>query len=314
MAGRDEVNFQLLAEHSVDMICMVDLDLVMQYASPACHHILGWTPEEMCGKGPEAFVCPEDLPIIGVAHKHLLANGVDDTPTTVRMRKKDGAFLWVEINARLVRDKQQDEIKGVVLTIRDATARKLREEELEAQALRDSLTGLANRRLFDHVLEREWNHMLRDGSPLSLILLDIDCFKQFNDYYGHVFGDNCLRVVAFAVRDAVSRAVDFVARYGGEELAIILPGTDSEGAVKIAENVRARIEALQLPHKGNLASEWVTASFGVATALARHGGIMKMPEGLLLAADHALYKAKHEGRNRIAVSHLLVSQDEFSME
>lgn len=145
---------------------------------------------------------------------------------------------------------------------------------------------------------------MRDESQMSLILLDIDCFKQFNDFYGHIFGDDCLRAVATTALGAASRAVDLVARYGGEEIAIILPGTGSEGSMQVAETMRARIEALRLPHKGNSAGDWVTASLGVATALARHGGGMQMPESLILAADYALYKAKHEGRNRVATSHL----------
>ncbi len=314
MSERNEVNFQFLAEHNVDMICMVGLDLVMHYASPACHRLLGWTPEEMCGKALTHLFSPKIFPIVGAAYERLLKNGIDETPTTVRMRKKDGTFLWMEINARIAKDQERDEINGVVLTMRDATERKLREEKLEAQALQDSLTGLANRRLFDQVLEREWRRTLREGSQVSLILLDIDSFKQFNDLYGHLFGDDCLRAVANAVRGVVGRAIDLVARYGGEEIAIILPSTDSDGAMEVAENVRASVEALRLPHKGNLASEWVTASLGVATALARHGGTMKMPESLLLAADHALYKAKHDGRNRIAASHLLARQGEFSQE
>jgi len=314
MAERNEINFQFLAEQNVDMICMVGLDLVMNYVSPSCHRILGWTPEEMCGKGPDAFVLPEDLPVVAAAHERLLVHGVDESPTTIRMRRKDGTFAWMDINARIAKDRESDEVNGIVITMRDATERKLQEEELETLAFRDSLTGLANRRSFDQVLEREWRRTLREGGQMSLILLDIDHFKQFNDQYGHIFGDDCLRAVAYAVRGAVGRATDVVARYGGEEIAIILSGTDSDGAIAVAENVRASVEALRLPHKGNLASEWVTASLGVATALARHGGTMKMPESLLLAADSALYKAKHEGRNRIAASHLLASQGELSQE
>jgi diguanylate cyclase (GGDEF)-like protein len=131
-------------------------------------------------------------------------------------------------------------------------------------------------------------------------MLDIDHFKQFNDQYGHQAGDDCLRAVAAAVSGAV-RVTDVVSRYGGEEITVILPSTSTAGAVETAEKARSAIEALQIPHEGNPeGGGWLTVSVGVATALARLGGTMRMPESLLLAADNAMYKAKHEGRNRVA--------------
>ena len=307
MIEPEELIFQSLAENSADMICMVGLeDLVMHYVSPSCEQVLGWTPQEMIGKGPDVFVLPEDIPIVAEAQKRLFTQGRDESAPIIRMRKKDGTFAWMETNARVVKDGKTGEPTGVVIVMRNITERKLREEELEAMALRDSLTGLANRRMFDQVLEREWNRTLREGSEMSLIMLDIDHFKQFNDQYGHLFGDDCLRAVAGAVRHAVDRAIDLVARYGGEEIAIILPGTDAAGALQVAEKVRAGIEALRIPHKENPeGAGFVTASFGVATSLARHGGTMMLQESLLLRADDALYRAKYMGRNRVETAHLL---------
>jgi diguanylate cyclase (GGDEF)-like protein len=140
-------------------------------------------------------------------------------------------------------------------------------------------------------------------------LLDLDHFKQFNDAYGHQVGDDCLRTVAAALKGAV-RATDIAARYGGEELAAILPSTDSAGALDAAEKVRSAIEALRLTHPGNPEGRsWMTASVGAATALARCGGTMRMPESLLLAADTALYKAKREGRNRVECALLMAPKD-----
>jgi diguanylate cyclase (GGDEF)-like protein len=174
-------------------------------------------------------------------------------------------------------------------------------------ALTDGLTGLANRRAFDKALKSEWKRTLREGSEVSLLLLDIDHFKLFNDRYGHLVGDDCLRAVAAAVSGAV-RASDSVARYGGEEIAVILPSTLIAGAVEVAEKVRSAVEALRLCHEGNPeGGGGVTVSVGVATALARVGGTMRMPESLLLAADNAMYKAKREGRNRVATSLLIAS-------
>jgi diguanylate cyclase (GGDEF)-like protein/PAS domain S-box-containing protein len=283
MSGCVEVDFQFLAEHNVDMICMVGLDLIMHYASPSCESILGWTPEEMCGRGPDAFVLPEDLPIVAASQELLMSRGVDERPTIVRMRKKDGSYAWMEINARIMRD---------------ITWRKMREEELEQLAFRDGLTGLANRRFFDRALDQEWRRTIREGVAMSLILLDVDCFKEFNDLYGHVSGDACLRAVAEVVRQAIGRSTDLAARYGGEEIAVILPDTNPSGAFNVAESIRAGIMSLQIAHEGNSAEEWVTVSLGVVTATAHmHGTVTHVPEKLLLAADRAMYNAKHKGKN-----------------
>jgi diguanylate cyclase (GGDEF)-like protein len=145
---------------------------------------------------------------------------------------------------------------------------------------------------------------------MSLLMLDIDFFKQFNDQYGHQFGDDCLRAVATAITSAIRRDIDLVARYGGDEIAAVLASTDAEGALIVAEKVRQAVFALNIPHAGNPgAGGVVTVSIGAATALARHGGTMKMPESLLMSADHALYKAKHEGRNRVSATLLMATQE-----
>jgi diguanylate cyclase (GGDEF)-like protein len=169
-------------------------------------------------------------------------------------------------------------------------------------SLTDGLTGLLNRRAFDAALDREWKRTLREGSQTSLLLLDIDHFKEFNDQYGHQVGDDCLRAVAASLK-AAARATDIIARYGGEEIAVILPSTDTAGAVEVAEKMRSAVEALRLTHEGRPeGGEHVTASIGAATALARQGGTISLPEGLLLAADTALYKAKTGGRNGVATA------------
>ena len=309
MPPGDEIDFQFFAENSADIVCRVGLDRVMHYVSPSCFYLLGWRPEEMTGKGPEVFVLAEDLPTLDAAAALILSPDIQNSPATVRMRKKDGTAAWMEINARLVRNPATGEGQEVVLIMRDITERKLLEERLSGLALTDGLTGLWNRRAFDEALEREWKRTTREGSQISLLLLDLDHFKEFNDQYGHQVGDDCLRAVAVAVTGAV-RATDTVARYGGEEIAIILPSTDTAGAGDVAEKVRSAVESLRLTHLGNPAGGgWMTASIGAATALARHGGTMSMPEGLLQAADNALYKAKHGGRNRVATALLVAAMD-----
>jgi len=298
----NETSFRFLAEHSVDIICRVGLDLVMHYASPSTFRVLGWTPEEMTGKVAKDFILAEDMPVLAAAIVRILNPDVQTESATVRMRKKDGSTAWMEMNARLVRDSSTGEPREFVTVMRDITERKISEERLSALSLTDSLTGLLNRRAFDEALDRAWKRTLREGSQISLLLLDIDHFKTFNDQYGHQVGDDCLRAVAASVNGAV-RATDIVARYGGEEIAVILPSTDTAGAVAVAEKMRSAIEGLRLTHEGRSeGGGHVTASIGAATALARQGGTISLPESLLLAADTAMYKAKNGGRNRVATA------------
>ncbi len=303
------IDFQFLAENSADVICRISADFILHYVSPSSTHVLGWTPEDLVGKGPSAYVIPEDMPRLLEIAKENRSRGGKDTPATVRARKKNGDLIWIEINPREMHDEGAEEAKEAVIVMRDVTERKLLEEKLALLALTDGLTGLANRRAFDEALEREWKRTLREGTQMSLLLLDIDFFKRFNDLYGHQVGDDCLRAVAQAAAGAV-RQTDTVARYGGEEIAMILPRVDTPGAAETAEKVRVAIEALRLPHAGNAeGGGWLTVSIGAATALARYGGTMRMPESLLLAADQALYKAKHEGRNCVRTGLLIAPQD-----
>lgn len=171
--------------------------------------------------------------------------------------------------------------------------------DLSLAARTDGLTGLANRRHFDAVLEQEWRRAAREGTPLSLLMLDLDCFKAFNDRYGHPAGDACLRAVAEALRVAARRPGDLAARYGGEELAMVLPCTDRAGALHLAECARAAIEALGLMHAGNAAGV-VTISVGCATLAVTPALCASGSKALLCEADRALYEAKRGGRNRVA--------------
>lgn len=301
-------DFKFLAENSTDMICRAGMDRVVRYISPSCLNLLGYERAEIEGTTFDRFIFPEDLPNVMGAMVRALAPKVFTESQTGRMLRKDNTVVWIEANARVIRDEVTGDAVELVLVMRDVHERKLLEEKLEKLAMTDGLTGIANRRAFDEALEREWRRTLRHGTQISLLLLDIDHFKQFNDEYGHQVGDDCLRAVAQAAEGAV-RGSDLVARYGGEELALILPQVDTAGAWETAEKVRLAIEGLRVPHEGNPeGGGWVTASIGAATALARAGGTMRMPEGLLQAADHALYRAKHGGRNRVEGGMLLAPQ------
>jgi len=185
---------------------------------------------------------------------------------------------------------------AVVETLRDVTDEKRAQVALEQLATRDGLTGLANRRCFDDTLNAEWQRALRQQQPLSLLMVDVDNFKQYNDAYGHLGGDECLQRIATAVSSEM-RANDLVARYGGEEFAVILPNQSLKGAAIVAERIRCRVEQLRLPNLGSK-QHVVTVSIGAATALAAPEND---PSQLVATADSALYRAKHMGRNRISL-------------
>ncbi len=172
-------------------------------------------------------------------------------------------------------------------------------DRLELMSTTDGLTGVSNRRGFDAGLGREWQRALRAKTPLSLIMADIDFFKSFNDHYGHLAGDSCLRKVAGAMAGAVQRPADLVARYGGEEFAALLPDTDAVGARALAEEMRRRVTALGIGHAASAAAGHITISLGVATLVPES---RDDPNYLILQADEALYQAKEQGRDR-AVTH-----------
>ncbi|MBI1892364.1 MAG: diguanylate cyclase [Burkholderiales bacterium] len=176
-----------------------------------------------------------------------------------------------------------------------AREQQLREKsrELESQTFTDGLTGIANRRRFDIHLEDEFRRAKREKAPISLIMIDVDFFKNYNDNYGHRRGDEVLTQVASALAEIVNRSGDLLARYGGEEFAAILPSTDEEGAISIAEAMRARVESLGLPHTHSGAGH-ITISLGITTLTPDGASDMAT---LLDTADRALYKAKNSGRN-----------------
>jgi diguanylate cyclase (GGDEF)-like protein/PAS domain S-box-containing protein len=222
------------------------------------------------------------------ADNNLCAENWCDMPRVGRRR-------YLAADASPIFD-SEGKLVAVVETLRDVTDEKRAQVALEKLATRDALTGLSNRRCFDHTLNAEWQRALRNQQPLSLLMVDVDNFKQYNDAYGHLGGDECLQRIAGAVSSEM-RANDLVARYGGEEFAVILPNQSLKGAAIVAERIRCRVEQLRLPTQGGQ-QHVVTVSIGAATALA-------VPENdasqLVATADSALYRAKHMGRNRISL-------------
>lgn len=186
----------------------------------------------------------------------------------------------------------------IVLYRRETRLRREVESQLETQAQTDGLTGIANRRTFDETLEREWQSAIREGQPLSLLFLDADHFKLYNDRYGHQEGDELLKILALTVRGKARRPRDLAARYGGEEFVALLPDTAQDRAVEIAERIRQAVVGLHAPHEDNEGGI-VTVSIGVATCIPKPGDDASI---LVEAADAAVYRAKETGRNRVTVA------------
>lgn len=178
---------------------------------------------------------------------------------------------------------------------------KVKTDLLEKLSMLDGLTNIPNRRYFDEHLQREWSRTSRDGLPLSLVMLDIDHFKAYNDNYGHGAGDECLRKVAMAISALMRRPGDLAARYGGEEFAAVLPSTDEQGALQVAQGMKDAVDALRLVHEYSPVSNFLTVSLGVGCT---YPGPESNTEKLLKTADQALYQSKQEGRNRISLSRM----------
>lgn len=181
---------------------------------------------------------------------------------------------------------------------REIDLRKERERELELLSSLDGLTGISNRRIFDTTLEKEWRRAQRNSWPLSLIMIDIDFFKPYNDHYGHQGGDDCLIKVAEAINNVPKRPGDLVARYGGEEFVVVLPDTETSSAKELAELMRATVARLELPHEKSKVEPFVTVSLGVSTSIMEEAKADSLEE-LLKRADMALYSAKEAGRNQV---------------
>ena len=254
----------------------------------------------MQGRKSLDLVHPEDRPRMMATLAELRA-GKDSALVECRVRVQDGNYVWIEASLRTIRDQPQAFLRESLTYAREITERKLAEQKLadayravETLAVTDALTGLANRRRFDQCLATEWRRAMRDRKPLSLLLIDADLFKSYNDTYGHLRGDSCLKQIAEAAQDVVARPGDLVARFGGEEFATILPNTGSSGALQLAHDICAVMRNRQLPHSSN-PSGVVTVSVGCATLIPQLG---QHAATLIDCADKALYQAKRSGRNR----------------
>ena len=298
-----EQRYRLLAEFSSDIILSVEGGAIT-YASPALTELLGWHVAEVLGKPIRGYCHPDDvMPIAELLHS--IGGDRNQVEYRARAKHRDGSFVWVEARVRLLPSETGGLMARHILNLRGIAARKMVEDELmlakqrlHALATTDPLTGLANRRKLDEVLPLEFRRSQREELPLSVLLVDIDRFKQLNDAHGHLVGDEVLKTLADLLLSFAQRAGDLAVRLGGDEFLVMLPGTDSPQAAALAKDLVRQVEQAQFAAPVGQA----TVSVGVAT-LVPSSGLHNLEE-LLSHTDKALYKAKREGRNRVVVAAL----------
>ena len=276
--------------------------LQFSYIGPQIEKLLGWKPESWVSVEDWATrMHPEDRQWV-VDFCVAQSKAGTDHEADYRALTDKGDYVWIRDVVHVVRNDDGDveSLIGFMFDIseRKATEQKLisLQKELEEMSYQDGLTGVANRRMLDQVLEAEWHHAVRHQQPLSVILLDIDYFKEFNDCYGHLQGDDCLKKVAKSLAGTATRAKDFFGRFGGEEFMLVLPETDVDAASKIAERCRQHIFKLQLPHQQSKISNVLTISLGVNTLKPKQTDKL---QDFINSVDKLLYQAKTQGRNQI---------------
>ncbi|MBR0719146.1 diguanylate cyclase [Bradyrhizobium liaoningense] len=252
-----------------------------------------------------ALDLPEQLPELYSEYAARGHNGLGFSAENWCVMPKLGNQLYLAIDAGPIHDDAGNLI-AVVETLRDLTDQKRAEMTLKELATKDGLTGLSNRRSFDQMLMSEWSRAQRTQQPLSLLFLDVDHFKLFNDLHGHQTGDECLRAVAAVVSRHAWRPLDLATRYGGEEFALIMPEMSSNDACAVAEAIRNAVTDLRITHGAEGAGEHVTLSVGVASHIP--GEDDDRPDRLLGSADQALYAAKRLGRNRVISAEQMLAE------
>ena len=279
--------------------------MTFAYIGPQIETLLGWPRASWASANDWAErMHPEDRDSV-VAFCVSQSQAGTDHEADYRALTRDGGYVWISDVVHVLRN-EAGEVESLIGFMFDISERKQTEQQLlqlqqqlEELSYLDGLTGVANRRMFDNRLQVEWSNAQRTSQPLSLILLDIDYFKEYNDHYGHIQGDDCLKNVALALSGAVVRPRDLMARYGGEEFVLLLPETDAQAAAQVAERCRQLIHEQQIQHAHSQVAPLLTLSLGVGTPIP---GPFDQPQVLLEQVDRLLYKAKHSGRNQAVLA------------
>lgn len=270
------------------------------YIGPQVERLLGWPQASWVSLDDWAErMYDDDRDRVVNYCTYQSRNGVDHE-ADYRALCRDGSYIWIRDVVHVLRD--GDHIEALVGFMFDIDQRKRNEQELqrlrdelEALSYQDGLTGIANRRQLDSVLAREWGMAVARASHLSILLADIDFFKQYNDEKGHLAGDQRLKDIARLLQEHV-RPRDLVARYGGEEFVLVLPDTDNHTACKIADRCQQAVRDARIPHETSADGSWLSISIGVATA---QPDKEQQLDDFLNAVDAAIYRAKQQGRNRV---------------
>lgn len=279
--------------------------MTFAYIGPQIEALLGWPQGSWLSANDWAErMHPEDREWVVNFCVAQSQSGLDHE-ADYRALTRDGRYVWIRDVVHVLRN-AAGEVEALVGFMFDISERKQTEQkllqlqkQLEELSYQDGLTGVANRRMFDNRLQMEWSNAQRNSLPLSLILLDIDYFKQYNDHYGHVRGDDCLKSVGQALSGAAVRPRDLLARYGGEEFVLLLPETDAQAAAQVAERCRQLIREQNIQHAHSQVAPLLTISLGVGTLVP---GPFDQPEAFLERVDSLLYKAKHQGRDQAVLA------------
>lgn len=292
-----EERYRTLVQLSPDSIFIHDEGKIV-FCNEACARLVQADhPDELLGTDLFEYVLPKARRKMELLIQRIYNMEYADIPVfeTKLVRRKTGDVIDVEGTCAFV---EHNERRLLQVVLRNVTKRSIEKERLQRLSRLDGLTNIANRRFFDAVLHREANRARRNKLPIALLLFDIDNFKKYNDMYGHLTGDDCLKRVTDAVSKMLKRPGDLLARFGGEEFAVLLPETDEYGAEIVAEQLRLCIESLAIPHPRSDVLPLVTISVGVSS-MTRPAASDIVP--LIERADRALYTAKRNGKNRVEV-------------
>jgi diguanylate cyclase (GGDEF)-like protein/PAS domain S-box-containing protein len=302
-ATENQIIYRLLLDHSAEMIVLSSLDESHRYVTAAVEQITGFTAEEYLARKLLDMIHPEEREAARVRLQELKDGNLQQI-FRYRTLQKDGDYCWIEASVAGYVDPASQQVGGYVATIRDISEEIKREErqtadyrQLSKAASLDELTGIANRRAFNRAIESEARRHTRSTRDLSLLLIDIDYFKVYNDLYGHLSGDLCLKKIASTIKLTLHRDPDLAARFGGEEFVVLMPLTEISGAESVANKILAAVSSLAVPHPGS-PHGIVTVSIGVASW---PSGLPLDPNALIEQADRALYRAKDRGRNTFEI-------------
>lgn len=275
---------------SPDLLCIANIAGYFERVNPAFTHILGYSIQELLSQPFVNLIHPDDLHQTQ-AELDKLAQGEVTLHFENRYRSKKGVYRWFSWKAYFETE------TGLLYAIaRDVTEKKALEEKLLKQTRLDPLTDVLNRRAFTEICSKELKLAVRNQFPISLVIIDVDYFKEYNDNKGHIQGDKVLRKISKTIQKHLRRSTDLISRYGGDEFLVLLNHTNLEQAMNVAEHLRATIEALKIPYSNKDIQENITITLGVTTILPdKNYSVNK----LIAVADAALYKAKNAGRNKV---------------